>query len=171
MNRHSKAVAQFEKVVALDPSNPRAYDYLALNLEPLGEIERAEDAYRKALRVNEGPLFDAFLDYNYGRFLMKQDRLSESKRHLDRALKLAPKTRAVHYEHAKLNLRRERYEAARADAERALSLSDPSGFILDLQMYYLLSRVYTRLGEEQLARKYHQLSRTAKIPIQSRERK
>ena len=97
MNRHSKAVAQFEKVVALDPRNPRAYDYLALNLEPLGEIERAEETYRKALRVNEGPLFDAFLDYNYGRFLVMQDRLPESKRYLDRALKLAPKTRAVHY--------------------------------------------------------------------------
>ena len=68
MKRHSKAVAQFEKVVALDPRNPRAYDFLALNLEPLGQIERAEQAYRQGLRVNQGPLFDAFLDYNYGRF-------------------------------------------------------------------------------------------------------
>ena len=73
---------------------------------------------------------------------MKMDRLSESKRHLDRALKLAPKIRAVHYEHAKLNIRLGTYEAARADAERALGVADPSGFVLDLQVYYLLSRVY-----------------------------
>ena len=171
MKRHSKAVEQFRKVVALDPHNPRAYDFLALNLEPIGNSEGAEKAYKQGLRVNSGPLFDAFLDYNYGRFLMKMDRLTESKRHLDRALKLAPKIRAVHYEHAKLYMRLGMYEAARTDAERALILSDPSGFILDLQVYYLLSRVYTRLGEEELARKYHQLSRTAKIPIQSRERK
>jgi len=168
---HREAVQQFEKVTALRPHDPRAYDFLALNLESLGEAKRAEVAYRKGLQVNKGLLFDSFLDYNYGRFLLKENRPAESKVHLDRALRFAPETRAVHYEHGKLNLRLQRYREARLDAERALSLPDPSGFVLDLQVYYLLATVYSRLGENELARKYTELCRTARIPIRARERK
>ena len=36
--RNREAVAEFEKVTQLRPNDARAYDYLALNLEPLGEI-------------------------------------------------------------------------------------------------------------------------------------
>jgi tetratricopeptide (TPR) repeat protein len=168
--RHAEAVGQFEKVVALNPRDARAYDYLALNLEPLGQIEKAEAAYKKGLETNEKPFFDSFLDYNYGRFLLKRNRLVESQRHLDRALELTPQTRAAHYEHAKLNLRLKKYPEARLDAERALSLPDPTGFILDLQVYYLLSSIYTRLGEQELARKYVELSQNTPVPVQARER-
>ena len=62
------------------------------------------------------------------------------------------------------------YEQARLDAERALSLPDPSNSILDLQVYYLLSSIYTRLGKSELARKYIELSQTTPVPIQARER-
>ena len=61
------------------------------------------------------------------------------------------------------------HAAARKDAERALSLRDPSGLVLDLQVYYLLSTVYARLGEVELARKYAELSRTTPIPDQARD--
>jgi tetratricopeptide (TPR) repeat protein len=165
--RPREAVAEFEKVIALQLANPRAYDYLALNLEPLGEIERAEQAYRKALQINDGPQFDSFLDYNYGRFLMKRNRLSESKKHLDRAVDLAPKVRAVRYERGKLNFRLGNFADARNDAERALSLKDPGGVIIDLQIYNLLQLIYTRLGETELARQYAQLSRTTPVPLRS----
>jgi tetratricopeptide (TPR) repeat protein len=165
---HREAAQQFEKVITLRPRDARAYDYLALHLESLGEARNAEKAYLGGLRVNEGPFFDYFLDYNYGRFLLKENRLAESKVHLDRALLLAPQTRAVYYEHGKLNLRLERYQEARLDAERALSLPEP-GFILDLQVYYLLATVYSRLGEDALARKYTELCRTARTPSQERK--
>jgi tetratricopeptide (TPR) repeat protein len=165
--RHAEAAAQFEKVIALEPNNPRAYDYLALNLEPLGEIERAEKAYQKALQINQGPQFDSFLDYNYGRFLMKRNRLAESKQHLDRAVELTPKVRAVRYERGKLNLRLGNYADARNDAERALSLPDPGKVIIDLQVYNLLQMIYTRLGEKELARQYAELSRTTPVPLRS----
>jgi tetratricopeptide (TPR) repeat protein len=168
--RNVEAVEQFEKTTVLTPKDPRAWDYLALNLEPLGQIHEAEAAYRKGLAVNQGPLQDSFLDYNYGRFLMKQNRLAESKTHLDVAIRLAPQSRAVHYEHARVNLLFKNYHEARRDAEYALALQDPSGIILDLQVYYLLSTVYQRLGEDELARKYAQLSRTATVPVQSRAR-
>lgn len=165
---HRKAVAQFQKVISMTTKNPRAYDFLALNLEPLGRLEEAEQSYRKGLRVNQGPLFDGFLDYNYGRFLMKQNRLEEALQHLDRAVEIAAGARAVHFERAKLNLKLGRRSEARRDAERALALPDPGGVILDLQVYYLLATIYTRLGEKELAQKYVRLSQSTKVPAKAR---
>jgi tetratricopeptide (TPR) repeat protein len=164
-NDPGEAVAQFRKVLLLNAKNPRANDYLALNLERLGKAEEAAAAYKAGLLVNSGPLFDSFLDYNYARFLMKRNCLAESKSHLDRAVSLAPETRAVYYERARVNLRLNRYEEARADAEHARSLPDPEGFVLDLQVYYLLSTIYGRLGQTDLARKYAELSRTTRVPL------
>jgi tetratricopeptide (TPR) repeat protein len=165
-----EAVEQFRISVALRPLDPRAYDYLGLNLEALGETQEAATIYKKGLVVNKGPLFDNFLDYNYGRFLLKERKLQESKVHLDRAVSLAPETRAVYYERAKLNVILGDYQKARRDAEQASHLQDPSGFVLDLQVYYLLANVYSHLGEHGLARQYAELSKTATIPIQDRAR-
>jgi tetratricopeptide (TPR) repeat protein len=169
--RHAEAVREFEKVIALDPRNPRAFDYLALNLEPLGQVEPAELAYQKALQINEGARFDSFLDYNYGRFLLKRNRLAESKKHLDRAVELTPRVRAVRYERGKLNLRLGNYADARNDAERALSLADPGKVIIDLQLYNLLQSIYTRLGQTELARQYAELSRSTPVPLRSDSRR
>jgi tetratricopeptide (TPR) repeat protein len=137
-----------------------------LSLEALGDAEAAESAYRKALAVNDGPFLDSLVDHNYGRFLLKQGRLQESRPHLDRAVGLLPDRRTVYYERARLNLAAKDYAAARQDAERAEGLRDPDGLVLDLQVYYLLATVYARLGETELARKYADLSRTTAIPNQ-----
>jgi Tfp pilus assembly protein PilF len=168
---HPEAIEQFEKVIERRPLDARAHDYLALSLEGLGEAERAELAYRSALKVNQGPFSDTLLDYNYGRFLLKLGRLEESRPYLDRAVALLSQRRGPHYERAKLNLALKQYAAARADAERALSLRDPAGLVLDLQVYYLLATVYARLGESDLARKYAELSRTTPIPDQAADRR
>ena len=163
--RLADAVSHFKKVVEMDPSNAQAWDYLALDLEPLGEVERADLAYQKGLAVNQpGPHFDSFLDYNYGRFLMKRNDLPASKRHLDRAVQLAPDIRAPWYELAKLNLRVKNYAQAREDAERAANIRDPRGIIIDLQLYVLLEQIYTRLGDTASAGKYAKLSRQTPVP-------
>jgi tetratricopeptide (TPR) repeat protein len=164
---HADAVRQFEKATALRPTDARAFDYLALAYEALGEAEPADEAYQRASRVNDnGPFFDSFLDYNYGSFLLKEGRLEESRSHLDRAIVLLPRSRGVRYERGKLNLTVGLYQAAREEAERALSLRDPGESVLDLQVYYLLATVYARLGETDLARKYADLARTTAIPGQ-----
>ena len=137
----------------------------------MGETARAEAAYKQGVPVNQGPRFDSFLDYNYGKLLLKLNRLEEAKQHLDRALELAPKVRAVRYDHARLWLRLGKPEEARVDAEAALATRDPGGFILDLQVYNLLVNVYTRLGETELARQYAQLAERTSVPLRSRERK
>jgi tetratricopeptide (TPR) repeat protein len=163
--RLADAVQHFEKVVETDPQDARAWDYLALDLESVGEVERADLAYRKGLAANQpGPYFDAFLDYNYGRFLMKRNDLTASKQHLDRALELTPDFRAPWYERAKLNLRLKNNQQARDDAERAANIRDSRGIIIDLQLYVLLEQIYTRLGDAVLAEKYAKLSQRTPVP-------
>jgi tetratricopeptide (TPR) repeat protein len=170
IKRPADAVKHFSKAVELNPRDARAFDYLALNLEPLGEINRAELAYKKAFVLNRrGPFYDGFLDYNYGRFLAKLGDLAASKIHLDRAVELVPDVRATWYERAKLNLKMKNYRQARSDAERAESLSDPAGIIIDLQIYALLEQVYRHLGETGLADKYAQLSRNTPPPVRKQE--
>jgi tetratricopeptide (TPR) repeat protein len=165
------AVKYFRQATALNPNDARAWDYLGLNLEPLGELETAEQAYRKALAVNQhGRYYDAFVDYNYGRFLAKRNQLPAAKQHLDRATELAPQVRAVWYERAKLNLRMKNYQQARTDAEKAASTEDPAHVIIDLQLYSLLEQIYARLGETELARKYADLTRETPPPVRGEHR-
>jgi tetratricopeptide (TPR) repeat protein len=164
--RPGEAVRHFQKAVDLGPGNASAWDYLALNLEPLGELDRADAAYRRGLEVNhEGQQFDAFLDYNYGRFLAKRNHLADSKLHRDRAVELVPDDRDTWYDRAKLNLRMGNYAQARSDGERAASLVEQNGGILDLQVYTLLEQVYRRLGEKKLADKYANLTRQTPPPM------
>lgn len=159
------AVKHFRKAATLNAQDARAWDYLALNLEPLGDLDGADQAYRKGLEVNRpGRYHDSFLDYNYGRFLAKRNDLAASKRQLDRAVELAPEIRAVWYERAKVELRMQNYQQARADAERAAACSQHAG-IIDLQIYNLLSQVYARLGDTALAKKYMDLTRATPPPV------
>ena len=168
--QHGKAAEQFRKVLALTPADPQAYDYLGLSLEALGEFAQAESAYRMGLARNTGPRFDPMLHYNYGRFLAKHGRLADAKSHLDQALKLSPAVRAVHYERAKLAEKLGDLPTARSHAERALQLQDRAGVILDMQVHYLLARIYRATGEAALAEKYAALSAKGEIPLAVRQR-
>jgi tetratricopeptide (TPR) repeat protein len=167
--KHPKlAVKSFAEVVEMSPSDARAWDYLALDLEPLGEVDRAQKAYERGLAENRpGAYFDAFLHYNYGRFLIKRNQLAASMDQLDYALKSTPQVRAVWYERARLNVRLKKFQQARADAEKALSIGDPHVVIADLQVYVLLEQIYSRLGEMGLAQKYAELGRVTPSPVQS----
>jgi len=114
--RYVEAIGQFNKVIAREPANPQACDCVALDLDPMSQIERADATYQRALKVNQDRN-DSFLDYNYGRFLMKRNRLAESKKHLDRAVEMTPNVRAVRYERNTLNFRPENYQDACDDAD------------------------------------------------------
>ena len=168
--QHAKAAAQFRKVLRLVPSDPQAYDYLGLNLEALGDFDRAEAAYRMGLARNSGPRRDPMLHYNYGRFLVKHGRLADARKHLDESIRLVPRMRAVHYERAKLAEMLGDLAGARSHAETALGIDDRGGVILDMQVHYLLSRIYRVLGESKLAAKFTELSQQAEIPLSARRR-
>ena len=168
--QHGQAAEQFRKVLALTPADPQAYDYLGLSLEALGEFAQAESSYRMGLARNSGPRFDPMLHYNYGRFLAKHGRLADARAHLDEAVKLSPGVRAVHYERAKLSEKLGDLTGARSQAEKALALPDRAGVILDMQVHYLLARIYRAIGEAELAEKYAALSAKGEIPLAARQR-
>lgn len=168
--QHGRAAEQFRKVLALAPGDPQAYDYLGLSLEGIGDFSGAASAYRMGLARNRGPRFDPMLHYNYGRFLLKQGKLADAKTHLDKAIELVPGVRAVHYERAKLSERLGDFAEARVHAEKALGIEDRSGVILDMQVHYLLSRVYRAVGETALAAKYTALSQEGEVPLAARQR-
>jgi len=166
----AQAVEHFRKAATLNPHDARAWDYLGLNLELAGDLDGTEKAYEKGLQVNQaGRYHDAFLDYNYGRFLAKRNDLSGSKRHLDRAVQSASQVRAVWYERAKLDMRMQNYQQARADAEEAAACTQTGG-VIDLQIYSLLSQVYSRLGNTALAKKYTDLTRATPPPVRGEQR-
>jgi tetratricopeptide (TPR) repeat protein len=165
---HRLGVQYFTEATEINPTDARAWDYLALDLEPLGEIDGALRAYKRGLAENRlGAYYDAYLAYNYGRFLMKLNQLSASKEQLDQAVVLTPEARAAWYERARLNVRLNNLQQARADAEKAASIADPQGIIADLQVYVLLEQIYSRLGETELAQKYAELSRVTPSPVRT----
>ena len=165
-SRTTQAVEEFRRAVAVDASDARAWDYLALDLEPEGKINAANEAYLMALRVNrKGWHYDGFVDYNYGRFLMKRGYLTASKVHLDRAVDSLPGLRAPLYERARLELRRGHYGDARRDAEAAAGILDEDGAVLDLQVNSLLESIYQHLGAIELAKKHSDLLRQASLPV------
>jgi len=101
--------------------------------------------------------------------LAKRNDLAASKQHLDRAAELIPQIRAVWYERARLDMRMQNYEQARADGEKAAACTQTGG-IIELQIYSLLSQVYTRLGDKVLAKKYSDLTRETSPPVRGESR-
>jgi tetratricopeptide (TPR) repeat protein len=75
----------------------------------------------------------------------------------------------VWYERAKLDMRMQNYQQARADAEKAAACTQQGG-VIDLQIYSLLSQVYARLGDTALAKKYTDLTRETPPPVRGEQR-
>src|SRR5260370_20827132 len=96
--------------------------------------------------------------------MAERNRGGERKLHRDRAVELVRDYRETWYDRAKLNLRIGNYAQAQSDAERAASLTEETGGILNLQVYNLLEQIYRRLSEKELADKYANLTRQTPPP-------
>lgn len=72
-NRYRDAIVQFERVIALDPKNYKAYDNLALCYEGLNEDRQAVNAYLKALDLvyKDHPEYD-WVYANFANLMLKQ---------------------------------------------------------------------------------------------------
>lgn len=72
------ALQYAEKAVAKDSANPNAHNVLALIYQRLGQNVKAEDNYRKALRISPN---DPYINNTYGSFLCSLKKLDKALIH------------------------------------------------------------------------------------------
>jgi tetratricopeptide (TPR) repeat protein len=119
--------------------------YLGLTLEGLGQTAEALPLYEEAVRLERSagkPQADTLLPG--AKLLLLMGRLEESERWLRQAVKLAPDSRDVHFELARLLLAKGDAGQAAAEGETALGLS--GGTVADAAIHYLLVRAWRLNG-------------------------
>jgi tetratricopeptide (TPR) repeat protein len=144
-NDLAEALPRLRKARQLDPADPRAALYLGLTVESLGRPEEAMSLYEEAVRLERaaGALNSDTLVPG-ARLLLLLGRLTECERWLRQALELSPKSRDVHFEQARLLLKKDDPVQAAAEGETALALSE--GVVQDAAIHYLLIRAYGQSG-------------------------
>ena len=144
-NDLAEALPRFQKARQLNPADPRAALYLGLTVESLGRPEEAMTLYEEAVRLERsagGLSSDTLLPG--ARLLLLLGRLPECERWLRQALELSPNSRDVHFEMARLLLKKGEPALAASEGEKAMALSE--GVVHDAAIHYLLVRAYTQSG-------------------------
>jgi tetratricopeptide (TPR) repeat protein len=142
-----RALAELNTAHRLNPGYARSPLYLALTYERLGDLEKAIAFSDEAVRLEEAagkPGANSLLAS--GRLLQQAGRLADCDKVLNRALKLYPNSRDVHYEIGRLLLKKGDAKGAAAAGEEALRM--PAEDITDVQIRYLLVRAYETAGED-----------------------
>ena len=84
------SLAAMQKAVELDPRRVETLMSLALYHRQVGETEKAEETYRRALQVNES---SSLAHLEYARFNVGQNRLDVAEQHFRRAVEVDPQSR------------------------------------------------------------------------------
>jgi tetratricopeptide (TPR) repeat protein len=162
-NDAKEALPRFRKARQLNPTDPRAALYLGLTIESLGQPGEALSLYEEAVRLERaaGDLHAETL-LPGARLLLLLGRLEECERWIRQAMKLSPDSRDVHFELARLLLKKGDAAPAVAEGETALGLSD--GVVTDAAIHYLLIRAYRQNGMPDRAAMHAEIMRTQETP-------
>ena len=158
------ALPRFQKARELNPTDARAALYLGLTVESLGQPAEALLLYEEAVRLarNSGDL-NADLLLPGVRLLLLLDRLEDCERWIRQAAALSPISRDVHFESARLLLKKGEAAQAAAEGEKALGLSE--GVVTDASIHYLLIRAYGQSGMPEKAAFHAAVMRTEETPV------
>lgn len=162
-NDVNQALPRFRKARQLNPADPRAALYLGLTLESLGETAEAMSLYEEAVRLDRatGELHAETL-LPGARLLLLLGRLEECERWIRQAGKLSPGSRDVHFEFARLLLKKGDAAQAAAEGETALALAD--GVVTDAAIRFLLIRAYRQSGKPDRAATHAEIIRAEETP-------
>jgi len=153
-NRFDSAIVAFQEVIRRDPRNIKAQDNLGLSLEAKNEVDAAIAAYRESIKLDENsPVHNEQPYFNLGALLAKSGRPEEAVSWLVRAAAIVPDSEKIHYQLSKAYFDLNRFEDARREAEKAVSL-DPG----QSSNHYLLGRIYQRSGSRALAAEQFRLT-------------
>ena len=122
--RFTEAVAQYEKILCLEPRLSEAYNDLGLALAELGRFEDAITAYRQAIDIKPN---DPSTLCNWGVALSHLDRLDEAEEKFRNAIAVRPDFVAAQHNLSVLFMQNGRSAEARKAAERAIRLAPRNG--------------------------------------------
>ncbi len=91
--RHKEAIAEFKKVLSIDPNHLRAYNGLGVSFDHLRNYSLAIEYYKKALEIDPG------LDYvqnNLGYSYLLAGKYGEAIKTFERAISLNPQEKRFH---------------------------------------------------------------------------
>jgi tetratricopeptide (TPR) repeat protein len=137
--------------------------YLGLTVESLGRPEEALSLYEEAVRLERSTgALDADTLLPGARLLLLLGRLKECEDWLHQAEALSPNSRDVHFELARLLLKKGDAAQAAAEGEKALALSE--GVATDAAIHYLLIRAYEQSGRPDRAEMHAEIMRAQETP-------
>lgn len=168
-NDVKEALPRFRKARQLNPNDPRAALYLGLTIESLGQPDEALSLYEEAVRLDRSASeLHAETLLPGARLLLLLGRLEECERWIRQAGKLSPNSRDVHFEFARLLLKKGDAAQAAVEGETALGLSE--GVVADAAIHYLLVRAYRQSGMPDRAAIHAEIMRTQETPAGNKGR-
>jgi tetratricopeptide (TPR) repeat protein len=169
-NDVKSALPRFRRARELNPNDPRAALYLGLTIESLGQPEEAMSLYEEAVRLDRaaGELHAETL-LPGAKLLLLQGRLEECERWIRQAAKLSPNSRDVHFEFARLLLKKGDAGQAAAEGETALALAE--GVVTDAAIHYLLTRAYRLNGMPERAAIHAEIMRVEESAADNKAKK
>jgi tetratricopeptide (TPR) repeat protein len=152
-NELPAAIHALEKAYRLNPRDARTSLYLGLTLDSLGQTTQALKSYREAIHLGEASgQLDTDMLLSGSRLLLRLGEFEECRQWIDRAIKLAPKSRDPHFESARLSMKMADAAGAAKQGETALELH--AGDVTDRQVHFLLVQAYRLTGREQDAERH-----------------
>ena len=150
-NDFKLAIPPLEKAQTLSPKGPLPVFYLAMAHEAVGDEAKALELYQDAENLSpDKSAQSAEILVAHGRFLLLLGRTQEGIDKERRAIEVNPESRDAHYQLAKGLDHEEDPKNAAVEGERALTL--PQLGTSDAQIHFLLSNLYRKLNQPDLAK-------------------
>lgn len=129
-NRFDDAVASYRQLVALDPSDPLAYEYLGVALARQGNHDEALKQYEHALQLDQNSVS---AHYDMGILLIQEQKEELAIDHFRQAVQLDPGLVAAHFQLANLLMRNGKDAEAEREYAAVVSLEPKNEFARFMQ--------------------------------------
>jgi len=152
-NDFKPAISPLQAAQKLSPNSPLPVFYLAMTYEAMGNHDKALELYQQAenLSPQTSPQ-SAEIAVAYGRLLVSLGRTQDGIEKVRQSIQIDPQSRQAHFALAIDFEQEEDFKNAAREAELALTLPDLG--TTDAQIHFLLSRIYTKLKQPDLAKAY-----------------
>ncbi|HEY2471450.1 MAG TPA: tetratricopeptide repeat protein [Terracidiphilus sp.] len=159
-NDFKLALSPLQAAQALSPESPLPVFYLAMTQEALGDETKALELFQQAENLShEKSPQTAEILVAHGRYLLSMGRSKDSVEKDRQAIEADPNSRDAHYELAKGLDHEGDFQDAALEGERALTM--PELDTGDAQIHFLLSNIYRKLNQPDLAKAHLEKFRAA----------